>query len=147
MANSMKILTTSNMPDSSFKLSTVSRDTIEVHSSFKSQLSTITARYDSVSDSLKKIKNQMTTDATKYKSKLDVSKIKNLQTMADYVGKQATYCENRAKAIKNSANQDTADLAAKAKAAAWKKAIDEILKDSSLSDSARSAISNLKNYL
>lgn len=147
MANSMKILTVNNMPDSSFKLSTVSKDTIEVHSSFNSQLSTITTRYNAVSDSLKKIKNQLTTDASKYKKKLDTKKIKNLETLATYVGKQATYCENRANAIKSSASKDTAEIAAKAKAAAWKKAIDEILKDSSLSESARSAISNLKNYL
>ena len=146
MAN-MKILTVENCPDSTFKLSTVSKGTIEVHDNFNSQLNTIMNRYESVSTSLKTLSNQMTSDANKYKKSLDSKKITGLKNLATAMKKQATACDSRKKAMNTSAKKDTEALKAAAKAKAWAAAIDAILADKTLSASARAAIANLKNYL
>ena len=146
MAN-MKVLSSSNMPNSSFKLSTISKQTIEVHSNFSSQKSAISGRYDEVVAAMNKISSQMTSDVSKYKKKLDSKKIKKMESLANVMKKQATACDKRRKEMMSAASKDSEDVKNAAKAEAWSKAIDAILADKSISANIRNTFSELKKYL
>ena len=81
----IKLLTATNSPNSSFKLSSVSKDTIEVTDSFNSQLTKVTNAYSAVSSSLTAIQKQINSDASKYKEYLDSKRLNALKSFASAV--------------------------------------------------------------
>lgn len=147
MAN-MKLLTADSYPNSNFKLSTVGKKTIEVHDSFiDSKLGAVMNRYEAVSDSLRSLSNQMTSDASKYKNKLDAKKIQALKNLAAAMKKQASACDSRRKAMKTSATKDVKALKAALETQAWQTAIAYITNEVDLSAEARAALEDLSKYL
>ncbi len=142
----IKLLTATNTPNSSFKLSSVSKDTIEVTDSFNSQLTKVTNAYSAVSSSLTAIQKQINSDASKYKDYLDSKRLNALKSFASAVKKQATNCDDRRKNMKEWANKDVTSIKEAAQRKAWLSAIDILLKEN-LSDSARAALQSLRSIL
>jgi predicted nucleic acid-binding Zn-ribbon protein len=146
MAETIKLLTADNTPNSSFKLSCVSKDTIEVTNSFNSQLTKVTNAYSSVSSSLTAIQKQINSDSSKYKDYLDSKRLNALKSFASAVKKQAANCDARKKNMKEWANKDVTSIKEAAQKKAWLAAIEALLKEN-LSDSAKAALQSLKSIL
>ena len=142
----IKLLTADNTPNSSFKLSSVSKDTIEVTNSFNSQLTKVTNAYAAVSTSLNTIQKQINSDSSKYKNYLDSKRLEALKSFASAVKKQATNCDARKKNMKEWADKDVNSIKEAAQKKAWLAAIEALLKEN-LSDSAKAALQSLKSIL
>ena len=142
----IKLLTADNTPNSSFKLSSVSKNTIEVTNSFNSQLTKVTNAYAAVSTSLNTIQKQITSDSSKYKNYLDSKRLEALKSFASAVKKQAANCDARKKNMKEWANKDVNSIKEAAQKKAWLAAIEALLKED-LSDSAKAALQSLKSIL
>ena len=142
----IKLLTVDNTPNSSFKLSCVSKDTIEVSNSFNSQLTKVTNAYTAVSSSLSAIQKQITSDSSKYKNYLDSKRLNALKSFASAVKKQAANCDARKKNMKEWADKDVNGIKEAAQKAAWLAAIEALLKED-LSDNAKAALQSLRSVL
>ena len=147
MATTIKLLTTENTPNTSFKLSTISKDTIEVNDGFNAQLTKVTNAYNAVSTSLTAIQKQISSDVSNNKKYLDSKRQESLTKLATAAKKQASGCEKRKKAMKEWADEDVASIKAAAQKKAWLAAIEALLKETSLSEAAKAALESLKSVL
>ncbi len=141
------IVSSKTMPNSSFKFSTVDKNTIELHSSFNTQLNKITSAYDAFKNSLNVVRKEISNEASNGKKKLDKKKLNNLNSLATRIAKQVKNTEARKTALKTQAQKDTQAIQKAEQSKAWQAAIDEILKDNSLSDSLKQALIKLKSFL
>lgn len=147
MATTIKLLTVENTPNSTFKLSTVSKETIEVTDAFNSQLTKVTNAYTAVANSLTAIQKQISTDLNNNKKNLDSKRVESLNKLVTAAKKQASGCETRKKNMKDWAAKDVAELKAIAQRKAWVAAIEALLKETGLSDAAKAALESLKAVL
>ena len=147
MATEIKLLNADRMPNSSFKLSTVSRTTIEVNSSFNGQLSKVTNAYDVLSNSLNSIEKTAENDLNNHKKDFDSKTIASLNTLTHVAKNQVKECNARKKYMKSWADKDVKDLETKALRQAWKKAVDTLMADAGISAASKAALLELSKLL
>lgn len=147
MATEIKLLNADRMPNSSLKLSTVSRTTIEVNSGFEGQLSKVTSAYDVLSTSLTAIKNVAENDLNNHKKDFDSKTIASLNTLTHAAKNQVKECNARKKYMKSWADKDVKDLEDKARRQVWKQAAKVLSTDVNLSEDSRKMLKILIDYL
>lgn len=147
MATEIKLLNADRLPNSSLKLSTVSRTTIEVNSGFEGQLSKVTNAYDVLSTSLTAIKNVAENDLNNHKKDFDSKTIASLNTLTHAAKNQVKECNARKKYMKSWADKDVKDLEDRAVRQAWKKAVSMLMADAGISAASRAALQELSKLL
>ena len=143
----ISFLTTKNMPNSQFKLSTIDKKTIEVNEAFESNLSKVTSAYTDVKNSFTTYATELNTLINNNKKYFDNASLTKLENLVKNAKTQASYCEARAKAIKQLAQKDTKQIKEEAQKAAWKKAIEALLSDPGLSAASKAALEALMSTL
>ena len=143
----VKLLGIYNCPDSSFKLSTVSKSTIEVSEGFNAQLSKVTNSFNAISSSLTTIQKQISSDVSNYKKYMDAKRLNALSNLVTSTKSQVTQVNDRRNNMKTWANKDIAAIKEAAKKKAWVTAIDTLMKESNLSKETIKALETLKGLL
>ena len=143
----VKLLGIDNYPDSNFKLSTVSKSTIEVSEGFNAQLSKITNAFNGVSSSLTSIQKQMSSDVSNYKNFMDAKRINSLSKLVTTTKAQVNQINDRRNNLKSWANKDIDAIRQAAKKKAWVAAIDTLMKETNLSKETIKALEALKGLL
>ena len=143
----VKLLGVDNCPDSSFKLSTVSKSTIEVSEGFNAQLSKVTNSFNAISSSLTTIQKQISSDVSNYKNYMDAKRLNALSKLVTSTKSQVTQVNDRRNNMKTWANKDIAAIKEAAKKKAWVTAIDTLMKESNLSKETIKALETLKGLL
>ncbi len=147
MATTLKILNADRMPNSSFKLSSVSKNTIEVNDSFTSHLNKVTNCYEVLNNSLVDIQKTIETSINANKKNFDKKQLSSFEMLNKAAKNQIRECENRKKTMKTWADNDIKDLKAAAQKKAWIAAIDSLLKETNLSAASKEALNKLKGML
>lgn len=143
----VKLLSVDNCPDSSFKLSTVSKSTIEVSEGFNAQLSKVTNAFNGISSSLTTIQKQIASDVSNYKNFMDAKRLNALSKLVTSTKSQVTQVNDRRNNMKAWANKDIAAIKEAAKKKAWVTAIDTLMKETNLSKETIKALEALKGLL
>jgi len=143
----VKLLGIDNYPDSNFKLSTVSKSTIEVSEGFNAQLSKITNAFNGVSSSLTSIQKQMSSDVSNYKNFMDAKRLNSLSKLVTTTKAQVNQINDRRNNLKSWANKDIDAIRQAAKKKAWVAAIDTLMKETNLSKETIKALEALKGLL
>lgn len=143
----VKLLGIDNYPDSNFKLSTVSKSTIEVSEGFNAQLSKVTNAFNGVSSSLTSIQKQISSDVSNYKNFMDAKRINSLSKLVTTTKAQVNQVNDRRNNMKSWANKDIEAIRQAAKKKAWVAAIDTLMKETNLSKETIKALEALKGLL
>lgn len=143
----IKLLSVDNCPDSSFKLSTVSKSTIEVSEGFNAQLSKVTNAFNGVSSSLTSIQKQISSDVSNYKNYMDAKRLNSLSKLVSTIKTQVNQVNDRRNNMGSWANKDIAAIKEAAKKKAWVAAIDTLMKETNLSKDTLKALEALKELL
>ena len=143
----VKLLGIDNYPYSNFKLSTVSKSTIEVSEGFNAQLSKITNAFNGVSSSLTSIQKQMSSDVSNYKNFMDAKRLNSLSKLVTTTKAQVNQINDRRNNLKSWANKDIDAIRQAAKKKAWVAAIDTLMKETNLSKETIKALEALKGLL
>ena len=145
-SSNWKILDHNNLPSSALKLSKIDRNEIDVLAGFDAQLTKVQNSYENLAKSMEKVSAQAKKAVNNYSKYFDNSRKNSLKKFAKAMASQAQGCRNRKKEMKEYADATKTQRRKIDEGKAWSAAIDVILKETNLSDNAKSTLSALKKY-